>query len=146
VEPLRAPGSGAGAPGSGKDVGRYGAAKTFYSVVMGTSSRTVHCGLCAGPIFHSCPYLAGVVRRHGSSFGSSRRLTELITGRSPFRRGGQPTASGPKASAKTGECPGPRESTADRLSRPDRPLGYLGVQDCPFGSTTIVSTALAGGP
>jgi hypothetical protein len=29
----------------------------------------------------------------------------------------------------SGERPGPRESTAVRLSRPDDPLGHLGVQD-----------------
>src|SRR5437660_11898573 len=45
----------------------------------------------------------------------------------------------------SGECPGPRESTADHLSRPDDLLGHLGVQDRPHASTTVVSTALATG-
>jgi hypothetical protein len=39
---------------------------------VGTSSRPVHCGLCAGPLFHRCLYEAGVARRRGSTFGSSR--------------------------------------------------------------------------
>jgi hypothetical protein len=44
----------------------------FRSVVMGTSSRTVHCGLCAGPIFQGRPHLSAVIRRLGSSVGNSR--------------------------------------------------------------------------
>lgn len=40
--------------------------------MAGTSSRTVHRGPCAGPIFHSCPCVSGVACRHGSSLGSSR--------------------------------------------------------------------------
>ena len=43
----------------------------------------------------------------------------------------------------SGECPGPRESTAVRLIRPDDLLGHLGVQDRPRVSTAVVSTALA---
>jgi hypothetical protein len=39
---------------------------------VGTSSRTVRYGLYAGPTFHSCPYLSGVIQRLGSSIGSSR--------------------------------------------------------------------------
>ena len=42
------------------------------------------------------------------------------------------------------ELPGPRESAAGHLSRPDNLLGHLGVQD-PYVSTTVVSTALAPG-
>jgi len=42
------------------------------SVVVGTPSRTVCCGLCAGPTFHSCPSGTGVVQRRGSSIGNSR--------------------------------------------------------------------------
>ena len=45
----------------------------------------------------------------------------------------------------SGECPGPHESTAVRLIRPDDLLGHLGVQDRPYVSTTVVSTALAAG-
>ena len=45
----------------------------------------------------------------------------------------------------SGECPGPHESTAGRLSRPDDSSGHLGVQDRPHVSTTVVSTALAAG-
>jgi hypothetical protein len=45
----------------------------------------------------------------------------------------------------SGECPGPRESTADYLSRPDDLLRHLGVQDRLHVSTTVVSTALAAG-
>jgi len=40
------------------------------SVVVGTSSRTVYCGLCTGPTFHSCPAGTCVVQRLGSSIGS----------------------------------------------------------------------------
>ena len=45
----------------------------------------------------------------------------------------------------SGERPGPRESTAVRLIRPDDLLGHLGVQDRPHLSTAVVSTALAAG-
>jgi hypothetical protein len=45
----------------------------------------------------------------------------------------------------SGECPGPRKSTAGRLSRPDNLLGHLSVQERPHASTTAVSTALATG-
>jgi len=38
-------------------------------------------------------------------------------------------ATQPAAFRFSGERPGPRESTAVRLSRPDDPLGHLGVQD-----------------
>jgi hypothetical protein len=43
------------------------------------------------------------------------------------------------------ELPGPRESAAGHLSRPDNLLGHLGVQDRLYVSTTVVSTALASG-
>jgi hypothetical protein len=45
----------------------------------------------------------------------------------------------------SGECPGPRGSTADHLSRLDDVFGHFGVQDRPHVSTTVVSTALATG-
>lgn len=45
----------------------------------------------------------------------------------------------------SGECPGPRESTAVRLISLNDLLGHLGVQDRPHVSTTVVSTALAAG-
>ena len=45
----------------------------------------------------------------------------------------------------SGECPGPHESIVVRLIRPDDLAGYLGVQDRPHVSTTVVSTALAAG-
>jgi len=41
------------------------------SVGLGTLPRAVCYSLCAGPIFQDCPSLAGVVRRRGSSIGSS---------------------------------------------------------------------------
>jgi hypothetical protein len=41
--------------------------------------------------------------------------------------------------------PGPHESTAVRLIRPDDLLWHLGVQDRPHVSTTVVSMALAAG-
>jgi hypothetical protein len=31
---------------------------------VGKSSRTVHCGPCAGPTFHSCPYAAVLVHSY----------------------------------------------------------------------------------
>ena len=45
----------------------------------------------------------------------------------------------------SGERPGPHESTTVRLIRPDDLLGHLGVQDRPYVSATVVSTALAAG-
>jgi hypothetical protein len=48
-------------------------------------------GLCAGPIFHGRRCLAGVVRRHGSSIGSSRVGT--ASGLPRDRRLGQYVAS-----------------------------------------------------
>jgi len=45
----------------------------------------------------------------------------------------------------SGELPGPHKSTAGHLSRPDDSLGHLGVQERPYVSTTVVSTALATG-
>jgi hypothetical protein len=45
----------------------------------------------------------------------------------------------------SGECPGPRESTAGHLSRPGDLFRHLGVQDRPYVSTTVVSRALATG-
>ena len=73
-------------------------AMTFCSVVAGGSSTTVHCGRCAGPIFHSCSFVAGVVRRHGSRFGSSHGGTALIErcghgGVTPGKLGRQSAAS-----------------------------------------------------
>ena len=44
--------------------------ETIYSVGLGKSSRTVHCGPCAGPTFHSRPLGTGVVQRLGSSRSS----------------------------------------------------------------------------
>jgi hypothetical protein len=44
---------------------------TFRSVGVGTSSRTVRRGPCAGPAFHLCPHGAGVVRRLGNGAGDS---------------------------------------------------------------------------
>jgi hypothetical protein len=49
--------------------------------------RAVRCGLCAGPLFHSCPYLEGVVDSHGSSIGSTHGGAALILDRLPFRPG-----------------------------------------------------------
>ena len=46
----------------------------------------------------------------------------------------------------SGELPGPCESTAGHLIRPDDLLGHLGVRERPHASTTVVSTALATGP
>ena len=46
----------------------------------------------------------------------------------------------------SGECPGPHESTAVCLIRPDDLIGHFGVQDRPHVSTAVVSTALAAGP
>ena len=45
----------------------------------------------------------------------------------------------------SGGCPGPRTSTAVRLSRPDDASGHRSVHDRPQVSTAVVSTALAGG-
>jgi hypothetical protein len=44
---------------------------TFRSVGVGASSRVVRLRSCTGLIFHSCPQLSGVIRRLGSSVGSS---------------------------------------------------------------------------
>ncbi len=43
------------------------------------------------------------------------------------------------------ECPGPPESTAGHLIRPDDLFGHLGVRDRLHVSTTVVSAALATG-
>ena len=52
------------------------------TVGLGTSSRTVRRGPCAGPTFQGCSSEAGVVRRHGSRFGSSQaRLRHRRRGR-----------------------------------------------------------------
>jgi hypothetical protein len=47
-------------------------------------SRAVHCTLCAAPIFQSCRCAAGVVRRHGSSIGSSKGVAAVILDRPLF--------------------------------------------------------------
>jgi hypothetical protein len=60
---------------------------TFWSVGVGTTSGAVHRGLWAGPKFRDCPDVAGVVRRHGSSIGSSRGAAALILDRLLFRPG-----------------------------------------------------------
>ena len=52
---------------------------------VGKPSRTVWCGLCAGPIFHSCPGASGAVRRLGYSLGYSREAAALILDRLLFR-------------------------------------------------------------
>jgi hypothetical protein len=52
---------------------------------MGTSSRTVRCGRCAGPIFHSCPHGTGLVQRLGYSIGYSHGALALILDRLLFR-------------------------------------------------------------
>ena len=57
------------------------------------SSRTVRCGLCAGPTFHSCPPGTGVVQRLGSSIGSSRGGTALILDCLLFRPDISPVAT-----------------------------------------------------
>jgi hypothetical protein len=52
---------------------------------MGTSSRTVRCGRCAGPIFHSCPHGTGLVQWLGYSIGYSHGALALILDRLLFR-------------------------------------------------------------
>ena len=49
----------------------------------------------------------------------------------------------PPTFSLSGECPGPRESTGGRMSRPHDLLGHLGVQDRPRVFTIVVSTTLA---
>jgi len=51
----------------------------------------------------------------------------------------------PLRPSESGDCSGPHESTAVRLSRPHDESGRLGVQDRPQASTTVVSAALATG-
>src|SRR6516165_12347461 len=45
---------------------------------MGKSSRTVRRGLCAGPVFQSCPRTSGAVQWLGYSLGYNRDGTALI--------------------------------------------------------------------
>jgi hypothetical protein len=72
---------------------------------------------------------------HGPAAGSRPTVkTELTSAR--------PTQTTVRFS---GECPGPQESTADHLSRPDDSIGHLGVQDRLYVSTTVVRTVLATG-
>ena len=46
----------------------------FRSVGVGASSRTVRCGPCAGPTFHSCPSGTGVVQLLGGGRGNDPDL------------------------------------------------------------------------
>ena len=54
------------------------------SVGVGTSSRTVCCGRCAGPTFHSCPCGTRLVQRLGYSIGYSHGALALILDRLLF--------------------------------------------------------------
>jgi len=48
---------------------------------VGASSRTVRCGRCAGPTFHSCPHGMRLVQRLGNSVGNSHGALALILDR-----------------------------------------------------------------
>jgi hypothetical protein len=74
-------------------------ARTLRSVGVGTSSRTVRCGRCAGPIFHSSLHGTRLVQRLGNSVGNSHGVLALILDRLLFRPGRMP--SGREAC----ECP-----------------------------------------
>ena len=62
-------------------------ARTLRSVGVGTSSRTVRYGRCAGPIFHSSLHGTRLVQRLGNSVGNSHGVLALILDRLLFRPG-----------------------------------------------------------
>jgi hypothetical protein len=55
------------------------------SVGVGTSSRTVRCGPCAGPTFHSCPDGTRLVQRLGNGVDYGHGALVLILDRLLFR-------------------------------------------------------------
>src|SRR5260370_32163393 len=93
----------------------------------GQPSRTVRCGLRAGPIFQGCPSVAGVVLRHGSSSGSSHTerhsaVCHLVKAR-PVRYG---SPSGPTL----------RTTSTDDAWRGER--GEMAEGEKPLSAMTLV--------
>src|SRR5271155_4692829 len=50
--------------------------RTFRSVGVGKPSRTVRCGLWAGPVFQGGPSVAGVVRSHAERHSTGCHLVK----------------------------------------------------------------------
>jgi hypothetical protein len=95
-------------------------------------SRTVRRGLWAGPVFQSCPSVAGVVRSHGSSIDSShteRHSTGCHLVKAPPMSYGLP-------SRPTHETTSTWEQRLDALHTDSASDGVF----YDLGSTTLVTT------
>ena len=118
---------------------------TFRSVGVGTLPRAVRCGLCAGPIFHSCPCPVGVVRRHGSSIGSSRGVR--LHGQDCLHRAGagRPLISSRRVPSRAHRSHGAsRPGQWVRRTVHEWPLGHVACHFIGHAGTLMVPVAAAG--